>query len=573
MTTALLQSEILRFLSDPTPEVLCIRGHWGVGKTYAWIKYLGDAEKSKKLKVKQYAYVSLFGLNSLNDLRYAIFESTVTTDQYLTGPDIGTLEVLLSKGMDWGRKARPFLDSIGSVLGRKDASEALARASFLLVKKQLVCLDDLERAGDGLMQRDILGLASFLKEQRKCKVVLLLNDEQMDEDERKEFDRQLEKVVDVNLRFDPTSREAVEIALDATDPLGSMLGPLIVKLNIVNIRVIKKIERMARLLSAVLAPCGDTVVRQGVATVTLGGWSVLQPGAGLTITFLQGYREIGFGMKAVAGKLTEEEDKSYRLLQDYGYNDTDDLDGLILDGVARGAFDEAAILDAGRALQKSLAERSREDTFSKAWDQFHGDLTIDDDKILDDLYQGAVDNLANISTVNFNGTVKMLRGMDRANQADELIRKYVDAHGEDRRALDLSDNHYMTTAEIDPAIAKAFSDKLGSFVDDRHPNAVLMEMYEKQGWSPADVQLLATIPTDGFVEIVEGLRGPEIRHMIEFLQMIGRQPDEASQAVGATVADALQQIAAKSPLRALRMRRFGADAVPTGHVPDAEAEA
>lgn len=557
MTTALLQSEILRFLSDPTPEVLCIRGHWGVGKTYAWLKYLGEAEKAKKLQVKQYAYVSLFGLNTLNDLRYAIFESTVTTDQYLAGPDIRTLEVLLSKGMDWGRKARPFLDTIGSMLGRKEAGEALARASFLLVKGQLVCLDDLERAGDGLKQRDILGLASFLKEQRKCKVVLLLNDEQMEEEQRKEFDRQVEKVVDVNLRFDPTSSEAVGIALDATDPLSSILTPPIVKLGIVNIRVIKKIERMARLLSVVLAPCGDAVVYQAVATVTLGGWSVLQPNAGPTIDFLRGYGEIGFSMKAVSGKLTEDEERFYRLLKDYGYNETDQLDGLILDGIARGAFDEAAILDSGYALQKLLAEQTQKDTFSAAWDQFHGDLSLDDDKLLDNLYKGALDNLTQISPLNINGTVKMLREMGRADQADELTKKYVDARGDDRRIFDLSDNHFIATAEVDPAVAKAFADKLDSFVDGREPTAVLLEMYEKQGWSPLDLELLATVTSDGFVEFVEGLRGPEVRRVIEFLQLIGRQPDKTSQKVGITVSDALTRIAAKSPLRALRMRRFG----------------
>lgn len=30
----LLHKEIIRFLKDPTQEVLCIRGKWGVGKTY-----------------------------------------------------------------------------------------------------------------------------------------------------------------------------------------------------------------------------------------------------------------------------------------------------------------------------------------------------------------------------------------------------------------------------------------------------------------------------------------------------------------------------------------------------------
>ena len=35
MSTALVEKEIERFLASPEPEVLCLRGKWGVGKTYS----------------------------------------------------------------------------------------------------------------------------------------------------------------------------------------------------------------------------------------------------------------------------------------------------------------------------------------------------------------------------------------------------------------------------------------------------------------------------------------------------------------------------------------------------------
>ena len=565
MTTALLRREVRRFLADPTPEVLCVRGRWGVGKTYAWLKFLGEAQTAGDLKVSLYSYVSLFGLNSLNDLRYAIFESTVATSQYLSGPDIGTLQSLLAKGMDWGRKARPFLDTIGGMLGRKDAGEAIARASFLLVRNQLICLDDLERAGNGLKQRDVLGLASFLKEQRKCKIVLLLNDEQMDDAQRKEFDRQLEKVVDISLRFDPTPAEAAAIALDDAGPTGRILTPLVEKLGIVNIRVIKKIERMSKLLRGILLPCGDAVVGQALATVTLGVWSTLEPGVGPSPAFLRDYQEIAFGMRATNGKLDADEEKWYRLLQDYGYNTTDELDLLILDGVGRGAFDEAAVLERGRQLQQSLAECTREDPFSKAWDRFHGDFVADDDEILDGVVDGALQDLARVSPLNLNGTVRLLREMKRDAQADDLIMRYVDAHAADRTTLDLSGNHFMSTSETDPILAKAFADKVATFVDDRDPRAVLDHMVERQGWNPQDIDLLAKIDAAGYVAIFESLRSSRLRQSIELLRSIGSHP--GGETIGPAVDDALRRIAARSPLRALRMRRYGVELVP----PNAEA--
>jgi len=39
----LVKREIVRFLKSEEPEVLCIRGKWGVGKTYSWKQYLKEA--------------------------------------------------------------------------------------------------------------------------------------------------------------------------------------------------------------------------------------------------------------------------------------------------------------------------------------------------------------------------------------------------------------------------------------------------------------------------------------------------------------------------------------------------
>jgi hypothetical protein len=35
MSTAIVRSEIERFLKSPAPEVLCVSGPWGVGKTFS----------------------------------------------------------------------------------------------------------------------------------------------------------------------------------------------------------------------------------------------------------------------------------------------------------------------------------------------------------------------------------------------------------------------------------------------------------------------------------------------------------------------------------------------------------
>ena len=69
MSLALLEHEIKRFLSVDAPEVICVRGKWGVGKTFAWNRYLAAARDAQAIKLDRYSYVSLFGIGSLDELR------------------------------------------------------------------------------------------------------------------------------------------------------------------------------------------------------------------------------------------------------------------------------------------------------------------------------------------------------------------------------------------------------------------------------------------------------------------------------------------------------------------------
>src|SRR5271168_178813 len=77
MSIEIVKDQIRRFLSSDEPEVICVSGRWGVGKTYAWNQYLKDAHDGADIALKRYSYVSLFGLNSLDELKYAIFENSV----------------------------------------------------------------------------------------------------------------------------------------------------------------------------------------------------------------------------------------------------------------------------------------------------------------------------------------------------------------------------------------------------------------------------------------------------------------------------------------------------------------
>src|SRR6266481_5973212 len=90
MSVKHVNEEIARFLGSGEAEVLCIRGKWGVGKTWTWAKALEAAQQSSAVGLPRYSYVSLFGVNSLDELKFSIFENVITLSAGVRKADLVT---------------------------------------------------------------------------------------------------------------------------------------------------------------------------------------------------------------------------------------------------------------------------------------------------------------------------------------------------------------------------------------------------------------------------------------------------------------------------------------------------
>ena len=121
MSTATVRSVIARFLSTETPEVLALKGAWGVGKTYAWSQLVKELKDG--IKVRDYCYVSLFGISSLRELRLAIFANTKPVRL------IAAWSALRSFGCSCCRRSSYLLFNRSSTASRSATLHALREAS------------------------------------------------------------------------------------------------------------------------------------------------------------------------------------------------------------------------------------------------------------------------------------------------------------------------------------------------------------------------------------------------------------------------------------------------------------
>lgn len=425
MLTAIVRSEVTCFLKSHEPETLCISGPWGAGKTFLWQNLVREVEAVRELGMQRYAYVSLFGLNSLAELRNSVVENTIATEGRVVSPDASTLHTMLRHGENYLRKNAPLINDAMGFFRIKDAGNGLYRAAFLSVRDQLICFDDLERAGDGLKMKDILGLASMLREQRGCKVVLLLNKAKAEESQEKQFNEQLEKVVDTFLAFEPTSEEAVEIAIDGSDAVAVALRERIVALGITNIRVIKKIERWARQLASILTDNSVTIINQAVATVSLAGWCFLQPGLAPTIEFIENFDPKK--VHSLGDKEIPVEEKNWRfILQRYGQGRFSRFDRLIVDGVRYGYFQKEKLEKTATDIEKQLEKQGRTNRLSEAWHLYDNSL-VADDVVLDTIEAAAEENLADLTSSDMNEIILFLRHYDRSPRASALVASWIQA--------------------------------------------------------------------------------------------------------------------------------------------------
>jgi hypothetical protein len=161
-STDLVQAEIRRFLRSPEPEVLCITGDWGVGKTYTWQKILEETKAAKTIALTRYSYASLFGINSLEGLKTSIFENL----EFLDAPPETVVEQVAQGAKSLATIAKKLGNAVAAVPYVGDFLSKASPLYFSLVREQMVCVDDLERRGTGLSVKDIFGLISFLREQR-----------------------------------------------------------------------------------------------------------------------------------------------------------------------------------------------------------------------------------------------------------------------------------------------------------------------------------------------------------------------------------------------------------------------
>ena len=212
ITTNTIQDRLIELLNSTQSFGIALNGKWGVGKTFFWNQLIEE-----KFSAKKTAYISLFGVETIQQIKNDLLLQIYTQNGFV----------------------KKIKDKVGSFkLYGMDISLALSWFEKKDFENVIVCFDDFERISDKLKLKDVLGLISELKEQKKCTVVLILNKDELREDDLSKYK---DKIVDYDFNYEPTVVESFSLIKDNLKSFKQYPLEYFQRHEINNIRIMKRV--------------------------------------------------------------------------------------------------------------------------------------------------------------------------------------------------------------------------------------------------------------------------------------------------------------------------------------------
>lgn len=495
MSKDLLLKRISAFIKATAPEVLAVKGGWGIGKTYTWAKALEDTIKesqdsNNKLSFNSYAYVSLFGLSSINDMKFSIFQNSTETATFS-----GTTQGMVAQKLKQSKKLiKKHAKTISEYPLLKKWIPPIESVAYFSVQNTLICIDDLERVGDDLSLKEVLGLISELKEQKNCSVIILLND---NEEGLGEYDKYKEKVVDYEFSFRPTPEENAEIALSMNCPFRSKVIANTVACRIRNIRVLKHIESTLSAINQYLDRDYEDVIDHTVKLITFYSWcyySKPEEAPSIQYAISSKFRRERNG----DGELSEDQKKWNLILSENSCTSPDEYAKSLAECIVSGFITENRIIPLvedknNRSISHKAFEAQRE-----AWDLYTDGFNSDQTAVVNKMKSIFQEYSNYYSLDDLDQTVSLLRKLGEGGTADELIDLYFEKNPSINLETPISRN--IINRINDQELLNRFQ-FIAHGNHHETPVEILKRIGEVDGWNKSDIRTLANISSEEYAEI------------------------------------------------------------------------
>lgn len=491
--------------------VIAIKGNWGTGKTFFWNKF-----KEENLKEKPYAYVSLFGKDSISDIKKDVIIQISVKDKHLSTVSEKIKDIKTTLGF---KEDDSNFGLSGSLL-----SAAMSLFQKKEFKDVVICIDDFERKSSKLDIKDILGYLSQLKEQFGCQIVLILNEDKISNDDGTYKDYK-EKIVDFEYTYNPSVEEAYKIIEIELLDFKIEFKEYCSKVNLNNIRIMKKIVRVLNRVSENIDFKQFTPLTKKTFLDKL--FSILV----INYKYSSNIRELS--KYALSRRFDDEQNKeqidtkkeeilSYVVYENILYH-TDNIDTLILEFCNKSILNYQELNNQLLILNSKNEEINIENKFHELQHEMLYDLKIDKDAYVEKVFSFLEKNHSIIfrktAFSNFMFYLNELKAIDSVNiqKYDQLLKDCVEKFIEE--ILSIDDNSYLEINDIyGKHIFDSFRDEkipnIDSFIDDKLKDRkqnygfdklllALSNIKKNRGYGNFEEEILNSISVPMYVEALQ----------------------------------------------------------------------
>ena len=173
--------ELEERLKNEFPNVyrcVLINGEWGIGKTYFF--------KNKFLKNKEFIYISLFGVNSIEAIKIEIYSKINKICNI-----IGKIKTVFQRADGNSIGLGPI--SLPITYWETDISSAISKN--IKEKTLTIVIDDLERKSSKINIEDLIGTIEKITQIKNINVILIANEDKLENGDKNKFLNFKEKVI------------------------------------------------------------------------------------------------------------------------------------------------------------------------------------------------------------------------------------------------------------------------------------------------------------------------------------------------------------------------------------------
>lgn len=414
------------FATEETNSSIVLKGAWGTGKTFLWEQIVNS--EGKRFKNRNYSYVSLFGISTLKDLKRALFENKVFRENANAKPSAETLKESFQdlgvRTTGWLKKGSSLMTDL-TAFGFRGVGPAIEALQFFRVTDTLIVLDDFERKSASLHDKEVLGLISLLCESKSCRVLMLLNEQNLSD----EYLTYHEKVFDYEVSFQPTAEEAASIAFDDATNSFETLKANCVALEINNLRLLKKINRYASIILNSITHADTKILDRAFQILPLailaiyGGKKAI-----IDLDYILHERLKPHPDDSDANPLVQEQlaarIKKDELFAEYGLANIDQFDLSIINLVRNGYVEKTKLDELIKLFEEKIEHEKHTYQLSNAWSQYHKSFLNNEQTVIDTFNHAIKSGLHFFSLNELDSVAGLYYELNRASEIEPVIDDY-----------------------------------------------------------------------------------------------------------------------------------------------------